>query len=126
MSQFSEEIDLAIHSARRKEAGSDAALLSVSELTEAFRAIAERHISPIAKSLRALIGSESHLTIPLSDGIVAKVSFTGEMTKPKMDAFSKMFAAFAEHYVVTDSTSEQRAATQGWRKTDEAAESEPV
>jgi hypothetical protein len=54
-------------------------------------------------SLHALIGTESRLTIPLSTGIVAKVTFTGELTKASMEAFAKIFAHIAAEYFIDDS-----------------------
>lgn len=55
-----------------------------------------------ARQLSSLIGEYSQLTIPLSDGCVARVKFSLPITRKHMIAFSKTFAAIAENYVVDE------------------------
>jgi hypothetical protein len=76
-------------------------------------------IDNLVIQLRALIGTESTLTIPVADGCVAKVSFTAPLTRENLAAFCKIFQSIADNFftpqsanagkplIVTD-TSEER------------------
>lgn len=56
----------------------------------------------LAAQLSKLVGDETALTIPLSNGCTAKVRFSAEVTHETMQAFAKVFQAIADNYVVPE------------------------
>lgn len=98
---FQKRIDDLFDQCRHKNGDLDADLLKVG-----MRAILENNKSLIDKllvQLRALIGEESTLTIPVSDGCVAKVHFTAPVTKENLSAFCKIFQSIADNFFMPQS-----------------------
>jgi hypothetical protein len=56
----------------------------------------------LARQLHKMLGDECALTIPLSDGTVAKVKFSQPPTLPTLSAFAKIFQSIVDNYAVTD------------------------
>lgn len=55
--------------------------------------------------LSKLLSSETTLTIPIGDGCVAKVNFTGTLSKERMKSFSNVFTVIADEYRKEDDQS---------------------
>ncbi len=80
------------------------------QLLAGVQIILERYRTDVDNALRQLhplIRAESSLTIPLSDGCVARVNFSGEVNQENMAAFAIIFQSIAENYFVKKAQSAQ-------------------